>query len=111
MPKVCDEIWPMQQYVCGDTTTSGYGYSGKYFKATEAKNEKSCREFCEEFQSTGCCELRIDTCFYKPTGIVRYAKEQTRARAIMCNIFFLNAKYFYNYKNLNGRYHNLLKYS
>jgi hypothetical protein len=70
------------KYVCGDTETSGHGWSNT--DASEnGHDESSCVNFCEE-QGAGCCEFRGTWCLYKADGVVRYSSDHTTAKATYC---------------------------
>ena len=94
---VCESQWPTSNFVCGDTESSGYGFSGTYTQADSAKSKDDCLTWCGQ-QGAGCCELRQYTCLHKPNGIVRYSKEHYVATAVMCKsngiiYFFLSSPF------------------
>jgi len=84
---VCPSTWGEFGYVCGDTSTTGHGWTGNHIYYDSVANAAECMQSCKISGVGGCCEYRNsgEICLFKIDGIRRYSYAHYDARSIMCS--------------------------
>lgn len=81
----CPSSWGSHNYVCGDTSTSGHGFSGDN-EYVPQQTADSCRSFCLEKGVGGCCEFRSNgACNFKRVAIRRHSPGHFDTRSMVCS--------------------------
>eukprot|EP00928_Gymnodinium_smaydae_P020461 TRINITY_DN17906_c0_g1_i1.p1 TRINITY_DN17906_c0_g1~~TRINITY_DN17906_c0_g1_i1.p1 ORF type:complete len:519 (-),score=48.36 TRINITY_DN17906_c0_g1_i1:14-1570(-) len=77
----CSE-WSGLQFVCGDSSAHGHGWSGGSKHLGRFGRPELCLAACE-LEGPGCCEFRSH-CLHKARGVQRSSSEHKTARVTMC---------------------------